>query len=154
MVMVPYDDMAFKDALARRSSRSGAIPLARIDEAVRRILTVKFEMGLFENPYADPDANSRRSAALTTAPSRATAVQESLVLLSNDGTLPIAPAVTTIAVVGQRRERHGDSGWRMDDVVAGRRWRRHPRHDVRQGIARPGRGWRHGHDATPGNGAG
>ncbi len=53
MVMTPYDGPAFQVALAAGVD-GGTIAQARIDEAVRRILTVKFEMGLFENPYPDP----------------------------------------------------------------------------------------------------
>jgi beta-glucosidase len=40
--------------------RDGAIPQARIDESVRRLLTLKFELGLFDNPYVDVAAVSKR----------------------------------------------------------------------------------------------
>jgi beta-glucosidase len=70
------------------SARSGEIPVARLDDAVRRILRVKFRLGLFEaaRPYEG------RFELLDSAALRALAreaVQKSLVLLKNDGTLPI-----------------------------------------------------------------
>ena len=71
-----------------RSARSGEIPVARLDDAVRRILRVKFRLGLFEveRPYEGRfellNSDSQRALARE-------AVQKSLVLLKNDGTLPI-----------------------------------------------------------------
>ena len=54
MVMVPYDYNAFIAALTRAAEK-GDVPVARIDDAVRRILTVKFKLGLFEHPIAGTD---------------------------------------------------------------------------------------------------
>jgi beta-glucosidase len=70
------------------SVRSGEIPIARLDDAVRRILRVKFRLGLFETarPYEG------RFELLDSAAQRALAreaVRKSLVLLKNDGALPI-----------------------------------------------------------------
>ncbi|WP_109809191.1 glycoside hydrolase family 3 protein [Sphingosinithalassobacter portus] len=69
-------------------ARDGTIPMARIDDAVRRILRVKFRLGLFDaaRPYAD------RDDVIGSADHRALArraVRESLVLLKNDGVLPV-----------------------------------------------------------------
>ncbi|HEX7848185.1 MAG TPA: glycoside hydrolase family 3 N-terminal domain-containing protein [Sphingomonas sp.] len=79
--------------------RAGAVGKAALDQAVRRILELKFRAGLFEHPYADADA----AAALTNnADARATALlaaQRSITLLKNDGALPMKPA-GTIAVIG------------------------------------------------------
>jgi len=75
--------------------RSGKIPMAQVDEAVRRILREKFRLRLFDDPYramppVEPDKALARRAA-----------QESIVLLKNDGELlPIAATVKTIAVIG------------------------------------------------------
>jgi beta-glucosidase len=75
--------------------RSGKIPMAQVDEAVRRILREKFRLRLFDDPYrvlpaVDPDKALARRAA-----------QESIVLLKNDGgLLPIAATAKTIAVIG------------------------------------------------------
>jgi beta-glucosidase len=75
--------------------RSGKIPVAQVDEAVRRILREKFRLRLFDDPYrampaVDPDKALARRAA-----------QESIVLLKNDsGLLPIAATAKTVAVIG------------------------------------------------------
>lgn len=73
----------------------------RIDDAVRRILRVKFEMGLFEHPYTDPAL----TAAIGSAEHRAVArqcVRESLVSLKNvNHTLPLSKSIKHLAVVGK-----------------------------------------------------
>src|SRR5262249_5436800 len=76
--------------------KAGKVPVATIDDSVRRILRVKFALGLFERPYADekaptpePDLALAKQAAL-----------ESFVLLKNKAVLPIAPTVHKIAVIG------------------------------------------------------
>ena len=51
-IMVPYNYTEFIDGLTNLV-KSGVIPMSRIDDAVKRILRVKFLMGMFENPYAD-----------------------------------------------------------------------------------------------------
>ncbi len=71
--------------------RSGAIPMARLDQAVRRALLVKFRLGLFDNPYVDAAA----AAALVGAPdarAQAVAAQSAaqVVLQNRAGTLPLA----------------------------------------------------------------
>lgn len=50
--MVPF---AYTDFIGNLTNmvKSGAIPMSRIDDAVTRILRVKFHLGLFESPYAD-----------------------------------------------------------------------------------------------------
>lgn len=98
MVMTPYDGPAFQAALGQGVD-NGAISQERIDEAVGRILTVKFEMGLFANPYPDPTAVAVVGSDEHRALARL-AVQESQVLLKNDGALPISSNARTIAVVG------------------------------------------------------
>lgn len=50
--MVPYNYTEFIDGLTFQVKKK-IIPMSRIDDAVRRILRVKFIMGLFENPLAD-----------------------------------------------------------------------------------------------------
>src|SRR5690606_23401105 len=52
MVMVPYDYTAFIDALTA-AVEAGEIPQERIDDAVSRILTVKLQLGLLEQPHGD-----------------------------------------------------------------------------------------------------
>ena len=77
-----------------------AISMRRIDDAVRRILRVKFRAGLFEHPYVDwQQAESKQMLPDAVAAAR-TAAARSLVLLKNDGgTLPLDPA-KSVAVIG------------------------------------------------------
>ena len=111
MVMTPYDGATFQSALAKGVA-SGAISQERIDEAVGRILTVKFEMGVFAHPYPEPDTSSVVGSPEHRAVAR-TAVQESQVLLKNDGALPIPSTTRTIAVVGNAANDMGiqAGGW-------------------------------------------
>ncbi len=82
---------------------SGAISKARIDEAVRRILTLKFALGLFEQPCVrDPNAECVDSAAANAAvtagrDSTLNATRESITLLRNeDQVLPLAPSAKIV----------------------------------------------------------
>ncbi|MCR2792740.1 glycoside hydrolase family 3 C-terminal domain-containing protein [Microbacterium sp. zg.Y625] len=80
----------------------GILEEATIDTAVRRVLTVKFEMGLFENPYVDESlSTSVLGAAQHRDPARV-AAERSAVLLKNDAVLPLdATSLGSIAVIGQ-----------------------------------------------------
>lgn len=98
MVMVPHDYRRFISTV-KSEVESGGIPLSRIDDAVFRILTAKFRMGLFEKPYADRS----RIQSIGSEKHRSVArrcVRESLVLLKNDGILPLKTEMTSIAVAG------------------------------------------------------
>ncbi|MFG1609064.1 glycoside hydrolase family 3 N-terminal domain-containing protein [Actinoplanes sp. NPDC049265] len=85
---------------AQEAIERGILDEAEIDEAVRRILRLKFRLGLFENPRG-PD--SARQAAVIGAPEHTglnlEMARRSLVLLRNDGTLPLRNK-TKIAVLG------------------------------------------------------
>ncbi|MDX3062405.1 glycoside hydrolase family 3 C-terminal domain-containing protein [Streptomyces clavifer] len=102
---------------AQRAVEQGTLGEAEIDAAVRRVLTLKFELGLFEDPR-HPDA-ARQAEVIGSAGHAVLnleAARRSLVLLTNDGTLPLAggfeagadgralsgpvPAPRTVAVVG------------------------------------------------------
>jgi beta-glucosidase len=78
------------------------ISMARLDDAVRRILRVKFRAGLFDHPYVN-QAKATNPASFVTAADRAAARKaagESMVLLKNAGqTLPLDPSKST-AVIG------------------------------------------------------
>lgn len=81
--------------------KEGKVSVQRIDEAAGRLLTQKFEMGLFENPYVDPKAAQKwvRNAS-SVALSRKVA-QESIILLKNaNATLPLSKTIHSIAVIG------------------------------------------------------
>src|SRR5436190_1848487 len=87
MSMVPLD-YSFSDNLIALV-KEGAVPQARIDEAVRRILKVKFELGLFDNSM--PNAALKSKIGLTESRQAALqAARESLTLLKNNSLLPLA----------------------------------------------------------------
>lgn len=85
----------------RQAIESGAIAEPLIDEAVRRVLRMKFLLGLFENPYVDV---GRVAEVFDTAEQRALArriAQQSIVLLKNEGgLLPLKKDLASIAVIG------------------------------------------------------
>lgn len=81
--------------------REGVVPEELVDEAVRRILRIKFMLGLFENPYIDPD----RAVSLILCEEHIEAARDiarrSMVLLKNQGDLlPLRKDLNTIAVIG------------------------------------------------------
>lgn len=80
--------------------QAGTIPGDWLDTAVARILRVKFRLGLFEQPYADPAARARLHAPATVALARR-AAQETMVLLRNEGgLLPLSGRAGRVAVIG------------------------------------------------------
>lgn len=89
--------------------RSGAVPIRVVDDAVRRILLVKLQLGLFEHPYVDEQLES---GALLTAANRAAArqiAQKSIVLLRNEGNiLPLVKSTGSIAVIGPLADSKAD----------------------------------------------
>ncbi|MDQ2938328.1 MAG: beta-glucosidase BglX [Acidobacteriota bacterium] len=97
--------------------KEGAVSQATIDEAVRRILRIKFRLGLFEHPYND---ESRESGSLLTSENRAVAraiAGRSMVLLKNEReTLPLNKTIRSIAVIGPLAdERRAPLGWWSGD---------------------------------------
>ena len=113
MVMVPFDYANFV-SLLRAEVESRAVPTERIDDAVRRILTAKFELGLFERPFVDrslaPEVGGEEHRALARE-----AVADSLVLLKNeDDVLPLDTGAR-ILVAGKNADDIGNQagGWTM-----------------------------------------
>jgi beta-glucosidase len=85
--------------------RSGKVSQAQIDEAVRRLLRVKFALGLFERPYTDEKVRNRGPLPQESLEVARTAAQKSFVLLKNDlvgsrRVLPLTSDTKTIALVG------------------------------------------------------
>ncbi|EEF23565.1 Periplasmic beta-glucosidase precursor, putative, partial [Ricinus communis] len=82
--------------------KAGKVKMATLDDAVRRVLTKKFELGLFDDPYRYSDA-AREKAVLGDASHRAAALdvaQKSIVLLKNDNKLlPLSRDARRIAVI-------------------------------------------------------
>ncbi len=82
--------------------RSGKVPQEQVDNAVRRILTMKFQMGLFENPYADARAAEAKTATPDAIALAREAAVRSMVLLKNqNNVLPLDPGkVGKMLVIG------------------------------------------------------
>jgi len=87
MIMVPYDYPRFIATLTAAVER-GDVPLSRIDDAVARILRVKAKLGLWQQPHPDPALLDRVGCAEHRTLARE-AARRSLVLLRDDGALPI-----------------------------------------------------------------
>jgi beta-glucosidase len=97
MSMVPIDATGFTSRLIALVE-AGRVSRARIDEAVHRILVLKFRLGLFERPYADLDAAEDIEGAHTQLARQAAA--DTLTLLENDGTLPLKRERANLLVTG------------------------------------------------------
>ncbi|MGE5562052.1 MAG: glycoside hydrolase family 3 N-terminal domain-containing protein [Bacillota bacterium] len=82
--------------------REGRVPQALVDQAVRRVLELKFEAGLFENPYPDPATAQAKTATPDAVALAREAAEKAIVLLKNDkGLLPLdARRIRRLAVVG------------------------------------------------------
>lgn len=88
--------------------RQGDVDEALLDEAVLRILTLKNDLGLFENPFKDADAD-KEQALLLCDEHRRTARElaaSGMVLLENDGILPLAPGAQKLALIGPFADSH------------------------------------------------
>jgi len=97
MSMVP-DNLSFADHLIALV-KEGAVPQSRIDEAVRRILWVKFELGLFEKPM--PDASLKPKFALPEYRQVSLeAARESITLLKNSNNILPLAKTTKVLVTG------------------------------------------------------
>ena len=79
--------------------KAGVVPESQVDDAVRRVLRVKFALGLFEHPYADGKGSD--AVAPEDAEVARKAAEESLVLLRNEGKLlPLEPNGKRVALIG------------------------------------------------------
>lgn len=95
---------------------SGAVSMSRINDAVSRILRVKFELGLFEHPFTPTKYQSQIGDAAHHAVARR-AASESQVLLKNAGnTLPLRPGAQPVYVAGSNADSMGNQagGWTLE----------------------------------------
>jgi beta-glucosidase len=97
----------------------GRVPLAVVDEAVRRVLRVKSRLGLFADPFRYSDA--AREQRVLADPANAVAARrmarESIVLLKNEGgLLPLAPTLEKVAFIGPlaKATRDNMGGWSIE----------------------------------------
>lgn len=118
MVMIPYGPghpnnyVEFAQDLKQLVTEK-RVPLARVDDAVRRILRIKFELGLFEHPYTDPALTAEIGSPAHRAVARQ-CVRQSLVLLKNENhILPLSKKIKHLVVVGRAADDLGMQcgGW-------------------------------------------
>jgi beta-glucosidase len=118
MVMVPSKYREFFETLVSLA-QDGDVPMSRIDDAVKRILRVKFALGMFEegrSQLADRSLHARFGSDEHRRLARQ-AVRESLVLLKNEGgVLPLSKTATRIHVAGGNADDvgHQSGGWTID----------------------------------------
>ena len=92
--------------------KSGKVPMSVVDEAVRRVLRVKFALGLFEHPYAE--GTEVTAAVAEHRPLVRKAAEEAIVLLKNDAAgngsplLPLSESVKKIALIGPLADNSGE----------------------------------------------
>jgi beta-glucosidase len=94
--MTPFDYVGWNNGLIE-NVHNGIVSRRRIDESVRRILTLKFQLGLFDRPYVDPSAADAAIRANRDLARRA--AEESITLLRNEGTPPTLPLSTSASLV-------------------------------------------------------
>lgn len=112
MAMAPDTYADFFSTL-KQLVNDGEIPMTRIDDAVARILRVKFEMGLFERPFTQRSLTDSIGSLVHRAVARQ-AVRESMVLLKKEnGILPLSKSTGKILVAGSKADNLGYQcgGW-------------------------------------------
>ncbi|KAH6829474.1 Glycosyl hydrolase family protein, partial [Perilla frutescens var. hirtella] len=119
MIMVPYNYTEFIDGLTSLV-KNNFIPISRIDDAVTRILRVKFTMGLFEHPLADYSLSKYLGSQEHRELARE-AVRKSLVLLKNgesadEPLIPLPKKASKILVAGTHADNIGYQcgGWTIE----------------------------------------
>lgn len=114
MVMIPDQYERFLITL-KALVKTGEVPVSRIDDAVNRILTIKFRLGLFEHPFSDKNLLSEIAKDEHKEVARE-AVRKSLVLLKNRGNiLPLNKKIKRIFVTGKNANDvgHQCGGWTL-----------------------------------------
>ncbi|KAL0308253.1 UNVERIFIED_CONTAM: Beta-glucosidase BoGH3B [Sesamum radiatum] len=119
MIMVPNNYTEFIDGLTFLV-KNNFIPMSRIDDAVKRILRVKFIMGLFENPLADYSMTKYLGSRVHKELARE-AVRKSLVLLKNgesadEPLIPLPKTASKVLVAGTHADNIGNQcgGWTIE----------------------------------------
>ncbi len=127
VAMATGGTLGFFQSALRSGVVQNEVSMSRIDDAVRRILTTKFKLGLFDNPFPDttliPLVGSKKHRDVARR-----AVRESLVLLKNNKILPLKKNTKKIVVVGEHANNSGlqAGGWSVDWQGNWSSWRKGP----------------------------
>ncbi len=112
MVMTPFE---YKDFISNMQEAlvNGDITKERVDDAVKRILTVKFETGLFDRPEAKPEGLSIIGSAAHRELAREVARKSQVLLKNEDSVLPLSKSLKKIIVAGSAADNLGRQagGW-------------------------------------------
>jgi beta-glucosidase len=110
MQFFDFDHKVFQQALMD-CVREGSLAQADVDRAVRSVLRVKFELGLFDHPLVDPALNAKVDRSPAHLALSLESARQSMTLLKNDGNLlPLSKSIQRIAVIGPNANvaRYGD----------------------------------------------
>ena len=110
MQFYDFDHEVFQKALVD-CVREGSLAQADLDRAVRSVLRVKFELGLFDHPFVDEELHGSVNRSKEHLAASLQSARESMTLLKNEGnTLPLAKSLHRIAVIGPNGNvaRYGD----------------------------------------------
>lgn len=101
--------------------RSGKISENRINKSVRKIIRVKLKLGLFRNPYVDPEKARKIVGSKTHQQTNLKAAEQSLTLLKNENVLPLSKNLDSILVAGPRSNsmRSLLGGWSVGGTITG-----------------------------------
>ncbi|WP_423917320.1 glycoside hydrolase family 3 N-terminal domain-containing protein [Frigoribacterium sp. 2-23] len=112
MAMAPYNYGSFIDSIVA-AVKAGTVEQSRVDDAVRRILTQKFDLNLFEQPFADRTNVDGVGSAENRAVARVAAAESQVLLTNRGGTLPLAKDGADLYVAGSTADDLGRQmgGW-------------------------------------------
>ncbi len=106
-----YDTKTWEETIVK-NVKSGRIPMERIDDAVLRVLTIKFKLGLFENPYTDERLHESVIRCEKHLADSHEAAKKSMTLVKNNGILPLEKGkYKKIALLGPSANRQRLGGY-------------------------------------------
>ncbi len=106
-----YDTKTWEETIVK-NVKNGRIPMERIDDAVLRVLTIKFKLGLFENPYTDESMHENVIRCEKHLKASHEAAKKSMTLIKNNGVLPLQKGkYKRIALLGPSANRQRLGGY-------------------------------------------